>query len=655
MDVAFAGCGAVAERYAAGLPAFDDLRLVAVADLDGDRAARFADDRDCRAYADVGTMLRESAPDLVVNLTGHRAHAAVTRECLEAGVHAYSEKPLALDADEARDLVSLATSRGLGLGCAPRNDRGEQQRLAARLLADGRLGDVGVVTATAHVGRVTEWHDRPESFLAVGPLYDGAVYPLTPLVEWFGPVERVRTADALTRYPEREGGDPERPTHVEATLDLRDGPFVRLTASTYVPHRAREFFGVELHGDDGSLYVSDVGDHGGGREHLVAFGRTGRDYTPVPLQHPPRAVPYLAGVADLAERVRRGASAVDGARRAAHVVAACNAVERAAETGEPVAVDDCGFAPRAPPAPRPHLAPERDRHGAAVLLPPVGFGCSRYRDGEYVDRAESVATALDAGYRFLDSAELYGNESRIGDLLAAPGAPARESLFLVSKVWNTNHGHVREAFESTREALGVETLDCYMLHWPEAWRYTGPLRDLASLPVEEREARTFPRDDDGEIVRSDVSLEAAWRGLEALYDDGLVRTLGVCNVDCGTLREVLSFARVPPAVVQVERHPYLPRENLVEFCHGRGIRVVAHSPLSAPGLLEEPALAEVAAARDATPAQVVLAWNVDCGVVPIPASTTPDHVVENAAAAGIRLDPEDAARIEDLADPEFER
>lgn len=656
MDLAIVGCGSIAERYVAALPAFDDLRLVAAVDTDETRVDEFASAHGCDAYTEIESMLAAVDPALALNLTSHRAHAPVTRTCLDAGVNVYSEKPLALDADEARALVSLAEERGLALGCAPENHRNEHQRLAARRLSDGSLGTVRVVSATAHVGRVTEWHDRPASFLAVGPLYDGAVYPLTLLVEWFGPVTRVRTADAVTRYPERAGVDPERPTHVEATLAFDGGQFARLTASTYVPHRSREFVGLELHGDDGSLYLSDVGSLGSD-ETLVAVGRAGRGYTPVPLQHSSRETRYLAGPARLARGVRRGRPSRHSARRAAHVVAVCNAVERAAETGDSVVVDDCGFGDGATSLDAASLAstePSRSEN-AAIRLPPIGFGCSRYRDGQYVDRVDSVATALDAGYRLLDSAELYGNERRIGELLAAPGSPDRNALFLLGKAWNTNHAHVREACETSLRELGVDTFDCYALHWPDAWAYTGPLTDLASHPVAEQEARTFPRDESGAIRTAETSFEATWRRLERLHDDGLARTLGLCNVDRETLNTVLSVARIPPAVVQIERHPYEPRRGLVAFCHERGIRVVAHSPLSASGLLDEPVLASIAATHDATPAQVVLAWNVRRGVVPIPASVDPDHVVENVAAAGLRLSAAECDRIDDLEEADFER
>jgi alcohol dehydrogenase (NADP+) len=670
---AFVGAGAVAEKYAAGL-AESPLELTAVCDLDGDRADRFAAAHGAAAYTDLDEMLAAEPAPLVVNLTSHGAHAPVTAQSLAADRHVFGEKPLALDGDEALALVETAERRGLALDAAPINHRCDAQRHVRGLLGDGRLGPVRLGYAHAHVGRVTEWHDHPDSFLDVGPLYDGGVYPLNLLVSWFGPVERVRTADAVDVWPDRESKSPGRPAHVEATLAFATGPTVRLTASLYAPHRSREFNSLELHGDDGSLYLEDSGALAADVE-TVAVGGSGREYVAAPHPFPRRERPYLDGPERLAVAVERGERPTAGGRRAAHVVAVCNAIEAAASSGQSVAVDDCGVdrpalgpPPVRPPAEREERTADGTTDGtgrprsaesvaraAAVRLPPVGFGCSRYRDGEYVDRIDSVATALDAGYRLLDSAELYGNEERIGDLLDAPGSPDRDGLFLVSKVWNTNHEHVAEACEGTLDALGVDALDCYMLHWPEAWAYQGPLRNLAAKPPAEQEALTFPTDGDGSPETVDVSLTETWRRLEALHDRGLARTLGVCNVSRDQLERLLASARVPPAVVQVEVHPYRPRTDLVAACHERGIRVMAHSPLSAPGLLDEPVLAEIADAHDVSPAAVVLAWNVERGVVPIPASNDPDHVVANLAAARLRLTDAERDRIASLEDPEFER
>jgi alcohol dehydrogenase (NADP+) len=143
--------------------------------------------------------------------------------------------------------------------------------------------------------------------------------------------------------------------------------------------------------------------------------------------------------------------------------------------------------------------------------------------------------------------------------------------------------------------------------------------------------------------------------METLYERGLARTLGVCNVTLPQLTRLVDAARVPPALVQVERHPYRPRTELVEWCHRRGIRVVAHSPLSAPGLLEDPVVTAVAATAGRTPAEVLLAWHVARGVVPIPSTTSPDHAVSNLAAARCRLAERAMDRLDDLADAGFER
>jgi alcohol dehydrogenase (NADP+) len=652
----FVGAGSIASEYAAGLSG-SRFSLAGVCDLDGERAAALADEHGCPAFTDLEAALGETDAPIVVNLTSHAAHAPVTAAALSADRHVFSQKPLALDSGVAADLLSTARRRDLALGCAPTTPEAPSQRRAARLYADGRLGPVRLGYAHAHVGRVTDWHDRPDPFLETGPLYDGGVYPLTLLVSWFGPVESVRTADSLDVWPDRERRRPTAPSHVEATLSFGSGPTVRLTASLYAPHRSREFYGLELHGDDGSLYLRGTGAMGTDLDD-VRFGRLGREYTTVPPQSPPTPRAYVDAVERLAAGIDAGTPPRGTARRAAHVVAVCNAIESVAEEGGPIAVPDRGVESDPVPVPAPAVAPtDRASESHSIRLPPVGFGCSRYRDGEYVDRIDSIATALDAGYRLFDSAELYGNEHRIGETLSAPGAPDRETVFLLGKVWRTNHRreHLLEACAGSRSELGIDAFDCYALHWPTALSHRGPLRRLAEKPIERREALTFPEDDDGAPETADVSLETAWRNLETVHERGWARTLGVCNVSRAQLETILETGTFPPAIVQIERHPYRPRDDLVDFCHERGIRVLAHSPLSAPDLLEEPVLAAIGEEYDLSPAGVVVAWNVTRGVVPIPSSTTPSHIVSNLAAATERLDPDACRRIEALRDPSFER
>jgi alcohol dehydrogenase (NADP+) len=284
-------------------------------------------------------------------------------------------------------------------------------------------------------------------------------------------------------------------------------------------------------------------------------------------------------------------------------------------------------------------------------MPPIGFGCSRYRGGErYVDLRESIEVALDAGYRLLDCAELYGNEARIGEILARPGSPDREALFLLSKAWNTNHHpeHLRAACERSCRALGIETLDCYMLHWPAAWEHQGPLEDLAERSHEEATALTFPTDAEGDPVKADVALAETWRAMESLAEDGRTRTLGVSNFSIGELDDLLGVAEIGPEIVQVGRDPYTPRTELLAFCAEQGIEVMAHSPLSAEGLLDEPVLEGIAADHGVRPAQVLVRWNVESGVVPIASTTSAEHAIENADVFGFSLTESDHDRIATL-------
>jgi alcohol dehydrogenase (NADP+) len=194
----------------------------------------------------------------------------------------------------------------------------------------------------------------------------------------------------------------------------------------------------------------------------------------------------------------------------------------------------------------------------------------------------------------------------------------------------------------------VDALDCYMLHWSDAWAYQGPLCELAERPPDEQEALTVPTDEDGDPETVDAALSETWQRMETLHDRGLARTLGICNVPVEQLSSLCATARVPPAIVQVERHPYRSRTRLVDWCHRRGIRVVAHTPLAGGDVLGDAVVRDIAADRGVSPAAVVLAWHVRRGVVPIPSSNDPDHVVGNLAASRRRPTAEELARIDAL-------
>jgi len=686
MDVAIVGCGEIASAYAEGLSEYPDLPLVATADLERSRAESLAERYGADAFGALETLLAESGADLILNLTIHDAHASVTRACLEAGRHVVSEKPLALDAETARALVDLADREGLVLGGAPISGQADAQQYAARLLRDGHIGPVRMAYAVGNFGRTTEWNPNPEPFLRVGPLHDGAVYPLTVLTTLFGPVTRIRTADVSLLLEEHEHDGRtftvDTPDHVAATLEMESGTRVQLTASLYVPHQTQHFSSLELHGDAGSLYLDDCGNFDGDTDApLLQVARLGAPYRPCPVPRRPAPLSYAAAAADAARAVRTGEPPRASGRQAAHLVAVMEAIEACAETGAPVAVDSMEFsAPDLWPwtgATEPRLTvhpllpgsadtatttesrPTSDGpDGDAVDLPPIGFGCSRYRGGTtYVDLENSMADALAAGVRLFDTAELYGTEATLGGLLDGPLGPPRDRLFLVGKAWNTNHRpeHLRAAAQGSLERLGIDAFDCYMLHWPTAWQHQGPLGDVSRLSHEEAAALTFPTDEAGAPLEADVTLAETWREMEALREDGLTQTLGICNVSRDQLEGLLDRAAVSPAVVQVEWHPYHQPTELVDVAHAQGIRVMAHSPLSAPGLLDDEALRPIADAHDVSTAQVVLRWNLQHGVVPIPCSTNPDHVHGNADVFEFTLSKDDMAAIDALYQPDFAR
>ncbi|MFB7292933.1 aldo/keto reductase [Actinacidiphila glaucinigra] len=249
-----------------------------------------------------------------------------------------------------------------------------------------------------------------------------------------------------------------------------------------------------------------------------------------------------------------------------------------------------------------------------VTMPQLGFGVWQVPDDE---AATAVAAALEAGYRSIDTAALYRNEQGTGRAIAASGIP-REELFVTTKLWNTDQGHdnALRAFDASLGKLGLEYVDLYLIHWP------APARGLY--------------------------LET-WRALEKIHADGRARAIGVSNFPVAQLRHLLDEGGVAPALNQVELHPHLPQTELRAFHAGHGIATEAWSPLGqGRGLLDEPALAAVAAKHGRTPAQVVLRWHLQIGNVVIPKSVTPSRIRENIDVFGFELDGEDLAAIDAL-------
>ena len=259
------------------------------------------------------------------------------------------------------------------------------------------------------------------------------------------------------------------------------------------------------------------------------------------------------------------------------------------------------------------------RHGSGEM-PAVGFG-TLFRDLTVTTQA--VKHALETGFRHFDCAERYRNEEMVGvalqEVLGA-GKVRREDVFITTKLWNTNHRpeRVLPAFEASCRRLQVDYIDCYLIHTPFAFQ-----------PGENQD----PRDEQGQVIYdSGVTLIETWRALERLVDEGRCKSIGLSDITLEALQEIVAVARIKPAVVQVESHPYLPEWELLEFCQQHGIIVLAFAPLGhgmEPNVLEDSVITGIARRLQKTPAQVALAWSVQRGVAFLTTSANPSHIKEN--------------------------
>lgn len=333
LGLGIVGTGNIAGAYARDILTHPQIRLVGATDLDAGRAAAFGLEHGCRIHASLDDLLDDPSVDIVVNLTVHHVHYEVTKRALEAGRHAYSEKPMTLRAHEAQELVALADSRGLRLGCSPSTFLGEAQQTAAAIIRDGRLGQVRAVYAEVNWGRIETWHPSPVPFFDVGVMFDVGVYPLTLVTSILGPARSVR-AWGWELKPDRttvEGAPFRIGTSdlIVAAIEL-DGAVMRLTTSFYVGRPAKLTGGIEFHGDEASLALASFQEF----DAAVEVGRYGESYEPVaPVQPPFRGTAWARGVAEMADAIAEGRPHRASAEHAAHVVEILEAVATSTADG----------------------------------------------------------------------------------------------------------------------------------------------------------------------------------------------------------------------------------------------------------------------------------------------------------------------------------
>ena len=347
LRVAVVGCGNIAGPYAKTMQPFEQIELVGAADIDPQRAQDFVATYGGTAYPSLEALLADDQVDAVVNLTIHHAHPAVITQCLEAGKHVHTEKPLAMTYAEAKPLVDLAEAKGLRLSSSPITFMGEAQQTAWKVIRDGQLGTVRVAYAEVNWGRIESWHPAPGPFYEVGALYDVGVYPLTVLTTIFGPARRV-TGYGTVLHPDRvtKEGVPfhiETPDWVVAAVELANGTVVRLTTNFYVGHHTKQK-GIEFHGDLGSLHLDSWQNFHAGVE-LAEFGKK---YEPVTLlKEPYQGTEWGRAVAELADALTEGRPQRATGAQAAHVVEICEAITTSLKQGGPVEVTS-DFTPPTP-------------------------------------------------------------------------------------------------------------------------------------------------------------------------------------------------------------------------------------------------------------------------------------------------------------------
>ena len=289
-------------------------------------------------------------------------------------------------------------------------------------------------------------------------------------------------------------------------------------------------------------------------------------------------------------------------------------------------------------------------------MPAIGFGLWKV-DG--ADAPRLIGEAARVGYRHFDCASDYGNEAAAGDgfqSVIQSGTASREDLWITSKLWNTNHAaeHVRPACERSLRDLQLDYLDLYLIHFPIA---------LAYVPPEKRYPAGWFHDPDAAEPRMKhvrVSIAETWHAMEELAAAGLVKHIGVSNFGISLLRDLLAHAKIPPAVLQVEMHPYLAQENLLRFCREEGITVTAFSPLGAPSyvplgmashddsVMNESVVRDAGARLKRTPAQIVLRWAVQRGTAAIPKTSKIERLSENLSVFDFELSASEMAGISAL-------
>lgn len=279
-------------------------------------------------------------------------------------------------------------------------------------------------------------------------------------------------------------------------------------------------------------------------------------------------------------------------------------------------------------------------------MPAIGLGTWKSAKGKV---EEAVKIALEEGYRHIDCAATYGNEAEIGNAFSevfSEGKIKREEVWVTSKLWNDSHQkeHVIPALKQTLKDLQLDYLDLYLMHWPVAFKH----------------GVGFPEKDDDYLSLEEVPIIETWNAMIEAKKQGLVKHIGVSNFSIKKLEDLMSKTEDIPEMNQVELHPFLQQDSLLEFSKKNNIHLTAYSPLGSgdrikemkaenePSLLEEPVIKKIAEKHSATPGQILISWSVERGTAVIPKSTSKGHIISNLESEKIHLDSQDMEEITKL-------